>query len=210
MTVPTVESWTPRELADTAKFNRRVSDVHRFLQNPPAARVIGMKRKDLPGKEYFVLPFFPVGEEGGAGTSYETWPGMVPPVADDKTMGQDTAWQFVVPVDGRYRITLSGAFSTSANLGHGRHQLQVKVGVDMTSGTGEAVAAASVDTISPSQASGYTLCGGHSTVQRLKAGSKVQFASTCASSPTYAWANEEVSPQYKWGSFAEIRWVGTI
>ncbi|MFH8346797.1 hypothetical protein [Streptomyces sp. NPDC018045] len=210
MTIPVIESWAPREIEDAAKMNSRISDVHRFLSNPPAARMVGMKRKMMAGGSYSVLPFYPLGTEGENGTSYETWPGMVPTFKADWTMQADTAWQFVVPIDGRYRITLSGAWNTASALGDNRHQFRVEVGVDMTIGTGEAVAAASVATISPSQSTSYTLCGGHSTVQKLKAGSKVQFASRCDSSSEYAWANEEVSWQYRWGSFAEIRWVGTL
>ncbi|MDQ8703299.1 hypothetical protein RCO28_12485 [Streptomyces sp. LHD-70] len=209
MSVPAIESWTPRELEDATKFNERISDVHRFLQNPPAARMIGLKRKDMPKDAYSVIPFFPLGTEGAPLTSYETWPGMVPTFKADWTMGRDTAWQFVVPIDGRYRITLNGAFNTQASTGDLRHSLWVDIGVNMTTGTGDAIAAAAVDTFSPSQSTSYTMCGGHSTVQKLTAGSKVQFAAKCLES-TFGWANEEVSLQYKWGSFAEIRWVGTI
>ncbi|MFT2017729.1 hypothetical protein ACMA1D_18095 [Streptomyces sp. 796.1] len=169
-----------------------------------------MKRKDLPANAYSVLPFYPLGGEGPAGTSYETWPGMVPTITADRAMQQDTAWQFVAPVDGRYRITVHGAFATETSLPQARHQLRVEIGVNMTAGTGEAIAAASVDTFSPAQSTPFTMSGGHSTVQKLKAGSKVQFASHCASSPKHSWANDEISTQYKLGSFAEIRWVGTI
>ncbi|ARZ66923.1 hypothetical protein SMD11_1262 [Streptomyces albireticuli] len=210
MTIPVIESWVPRELEDVSKMTRRITDVHRFLTNPPAARMVGMKRAKM-AKGYSVLPFIPVGQEGAPRTSYETWPGMVPVFKGDWTMGgQDTAWQFVVPVDGRYRITVNGSFNTDADPGDLRHQLAVEIGVNMTTGSGDAIAAASVDTFSPAQVTAYTMSGGHSTVQRLKAGSKVQFAAKCLSSPVFGWANDEISQQYKFGSFAEIRWIGMI
>lgn len=211
MTIPAVESWAPRELGDAPMMNRRVGDVHRFLSNRPAARMVGMKRTKMPKGSYSVLPFYPLGREGSPVTSYETWPGMVPVFKDDRTMGgQDTAWQFVIPVDGRYRITVNGSFTTDTGLEDLRHQLTVEIGVNPAAGTGDAIAAASVDTVTPSQVTNYTLSGGHSTVQRLSKGSKVQFAARCLSSPAFGWADDEVSQQYTFGSFAEIRWVGAI
>ncbi|MEV0445299.1 hypothetical protein AB0I84_07460 [Streptomyces spectabilis] len=210
MSIPSIETWGERELEDAARLNRRISDVHGFLQRPPAARMVGMARKDMAGKAFSVLPFYPVNTEGVSGTSYQSWPGMVPVTTKDKTMGRDTAWQFIAPIDGRYRITLNGAWNTSTSLADNRHALWVGIGVNMDKGTGESVAAAAVDAFSPSQSTSYTLNGGHTTIQQLQAGSKVQFAVNCLSSPLVGWARDDVTAQYKWGSFAEIRWVGTL
>ncbi|MFI1796346.1 hypothetical protein ACH427_03150 [Streptomyces sp. NPDC020379] len=210
MTIPVVESWAPRELEDAAKLTRRINAVHQFLANPPAARITGMRRKKLPQGAFSVLPFYPPGTEPGPVTSYQTWPGMVPVSKADWTMGSDTAWQLVAPVDGRYRITIGGAFTADAGADDLRHQLWVEIGVNMTTGSGDAVAAASVDSFSPAQATRFTMVGGHSTVQRLTTGSKIQFAAKCLSSPSYGWADDEVSAQYRTGSFAELRWVGSI
>ncbi|MER6912226.1 hypothetical protein ABT354_11180 [Streptomyces sp. NPDC000594] len=209
MIIPAIETWAPRELSDAAKLNRRVTEVHRFLQNPPAARMTGLARSNMAGGSFSVLPFYPVGTEGG-GTSYQTWPGMVPVSKADKTMGRDTSWQFVVPVDGRYRITLNGAWNTNAEMPDNRHALWVGIGVDPSAGTGDAVAAAAVDAFSPAQSTPHTLCGGHTTVQQLTAGTKVQFAANCLSASVFGWARDDITVQYKWGSFAEIRWVGTL
>ncbi|MES9589953.1 hypothetical protein ABWK57_13990 [Streptomyces sp. NPDC094045] len=212
MSIPAIESWTPRELEDATKFNKRISDVHTFLQNPPTARMIGMARRQIKPGKFASLSFYPLGTEGSPVTSYETWPGMVPTSKDDNTMGVDTAWKFIVPVDGRYRITVNGAFNTGDSFAEKRHQLWVEVGVNPVSGLAPDVAAASVATLTPSQSTEYTLNGGGTTVQKLKAGDEVRFCCQLisASGKAFAWANVDVTPQYKFGSFAEIRWVGTV
>lgn len=209
MSIPAIESWTPRELDDATKMNKRVSDVHRFLQNPPAARVVGMSRSDMPGTGYSVLPFYPIGDASTGAYSYETWPGMVPRFKADWTMQKDTAWQLVAPLDGRYRITLNGAWNTNTELQDGRHGMWVGIGVNPKAGTGQAIVDAAVDAFSPPQSTGYTLCGGHTTTVKLRAGDKVQFAARALTASVFGWAREDVTAQYKWGSFAEIRWIGS-
>ncbi|RLV10241.1 hypothetical protein CTZ27_03205 [Streptomyces griseocarneus] len=210
MSTPAIEDWGLRELEKAKELGRRINDVHQFLASPPAARITGMRRKQISRGSFAVLPFYPVGAEPGPVTSYQTVPGMVPVFKDDWTMGRDTAWQFIAPIDGRYRITVSGAFSTDTGQDDLRHQLWVEMGVNMTVGSGDSVAAASVDSFSPAQATRYTMVGGHSTVQRLTAGSRVQFAVKCLSASSYGWADDDVSAQYRTGSFAEFRWVGPI
>lgn len=206
MSLPEITSWRHREVITAQKMNSRIGTVHRYLYQPPSARVTGRQAGSDPGSPTPPGTYIPGWIAANVWRSFLFWDpgtGVQPDQEWDTTGGamlsraQGIVTRLRAPEDGVYEVVFGGVLDAQASPNNVHFRVGGLRGYE-EDWPQAPIYASQV----PGHSSAERFVGGINTMLALRAGDTIAAAGIC-DQPHYLGAQSAPGR-----TFLSARWIG--